>query len=63
LTPMVMRRQVKLHPVATILSIMAMGELFGILGVVVAIPVVASLQFLVEEIYLKEIVGNDESAK
>ncbi len=55
LTPMVMRRQVKLHPVATILSIMAMGELFGILGIAVAVPVVATLQFLAEELYLKEI--------
>jgi len=63
LTPMVMRRQVKLHPIATILSIMAMGELFGIVGITVAVPVVASLQFLAEEIYLKELDEDEASVR
>jgi len=62
LTPMVMRRQVKLHPVATIVSIMAMGELFGIIGVAVAIPFVASAQFIIEELYLKEISTTRDAA-
>ncbi|RKZ32393.1 hypothetical protein DRQ33_05985 [bacterium] len=62
LTPMVMKRQVKLHPVATIISIMAMGELFGILGIAVAIPVIAIIQFLAEELYLKELSPIEENS-
>ncbi len=55
LTPLVMRHQVKLHPIVTIVSIMAMGQLFGILGVAVAVPTVAVGQFLFEEILVKSV--------
>ena len=53
LTPMVMRHQVKLHPIVTIISIMAMGQLFGVLGVAIAVPTVAVGQFMFEELVLK----------
>ncbi len=53
LTPLVMRRQVKLHPVVTIISIMAMGQLFGVLGIMVAVPSVAVAQFLFEELFAR----------
>ncbi|HDG68006.1 MAG TPA: AI-2E family transporter [candidate division Zixibacteria bacterium] len=55
LTPLVMRHQVKLHPIVTIVSIMAMGQLFGVLGVAVAVPTVAVGQFLFEEIFVKSV--------
>ena len=43
----------KLHPVAVLFSILFCVAIFGVLGVVVAAPMVAILEILHEELYRK----------
>lgn len=40
LVPMVLGRMTKLHPLAIIISLLALGQLFGVLGMFFAVPVV-----------------------
>jgi predicted PurR-regulated permease PerM len=63
ITPFIMKKQVRLHPIITILSIMAMGDLFGIIGIAVAVPITASLQFVAEETFLKKTSPQIENEK
>lgn len=53
LTPMVMREAVSLEPAATILFQMAMGVLFGFLGLFLAVPLFAALRVLVKRLYIE----------
>src|SRR5215217_6154909 len=45
--PLVMSRAVSLHPVIIVFGLLIMGTLFGFVGVLIAIPLVAALQVLV----------------
>jgi predicted PurR-regulated permease PerM len=47
ITPRLVGDQVGLHPMATILAVLAGGELFGFLGLLLAVPFVASANVLV----------------
>ena len=51
--PMIMARGMKLHPVAVIFSMLLCVAAFGVLGVLVAAPLVAIVSILHEEIYRK----------
>jgi predicted PurR-regulated permease PerM len=48
--PLIFRRTVHVNPLITTLSILFFGEAAGIVGAIVAIPVVAALQIVVREI-------------
>jgi predicted PurR-regulated permease PerM len=50
IVPRVMARAVNLHPIAVMLAILAGGELLGIPGALLAVPFVASLSVVIEEI-------------
>lgn len=52
LTPVVMREAVRLEPAATLLFQMAMGVLFGFLGLFLAVPLLAAAQLLVKRLYV-----------
>jgi len=51
--PLVMSRAVSLHPVIIVFGLLIMGTLFGFVGVLIAIPLVAALQVLVHELWVK----------
>jgi predicted PurR-regulated permease PerM len=51
--PMVMARGMKLHPVAVVFSVLFCVAAFGVLGVLVAAPLVAILAILHDELYRK----------
>jgi predicted PurR-regulated permease PerM len=51
--PVVMSRAVSLHPVIIVFALLIMGTLFGFIGVLLAIPLVAALQVLVQELWIK----------
>jgi predicted PurR-regulated permease PerM len=51
--PVVMSRVVSLHPVLIVFALLVMGTLFGFIGVLLAIPLVAALQVLVQELWIK----------
>jgi len=52
-TPLIMARSMKLHPVAVIFSMLLCVAAFGVLGVLVAAPVVAIVGILHDELYRK----------
>ena len=50
--PLVMSRAVSLHPVVVILAILVMGTLFGFIGLLLAVPLVAALSVLAHELWI-----------
>ena len=53
LTPKLVGDQIGLHPVAVIFAVLAGGQLFGFLGILLALPVAAALNVLVRYIHQK----------
>lgn len=54
LFPLLMSRTVKLHPVFVIISVLIGSQYLGVLGMVISVPLAASISLLTSEIY-KEI--------
>jgi predicted PurR-regulated permease PerM len=50
LSPLIFRRTVHVNPLVVTLSVLFLGEIAGIAGAVIAVPVVAALQIVVREI-------------
>lgn len=50
LAPLVFRRTVHVNPLVVILSVLFLGEMAGIIGALIAVPVVAALQVIVREV-------------
>ncbi len=50
IVPRVMSKAVELHPLAVLLALMVGGELMGVLGAVLAMPVTAAISVIVDEI-------------
>lgn len=50
--PIVMERRVHLPPVLSITSVLVMGELLGFIGLLVAVPVLATTMVIVRRIYV-----------
>lgn len=53
LIPLVMSRQLSLHPIAVLFALIAMGGLFGVLGVFLATPATVAANIIYDEFYLK----------
>lgn len=53
LTPKLVGDQIGLHPVAVIFAVLAGGQLFGFLGILLALPVAAALNVLVRHAHEK----------
>jgi len=51
LTPMLVGDKIGLHPVAVIFAIMAGGQLFGFVGILVALPVAAMIMVLLRHVH------------
>lgn len=51
--PVVMSRAVSLHPAMIVFSLLIMGTLFGFVGLLLAVPLVAALHVLVLELWIK----------
>ncbi|MGB3655146.1 MAG: AI-2E family transporter [Rivularia sp. (in: cyanobacteria)] len=56
--PLIMRTQVSLLPVVTLLAVVIFANFFGFLGVFLAIPLVLVLQIFIKEILVKDILNN-----
>ena len=50
LGPLIFRRTVHVNPLVVILSVLFLGEMAGIVGAIIAVPVVAAMQIVVREI-------------
>ncbi len=60
--PILMHRQVALPPVLTILSVLVMAELAGPVGLIVAVPTLATVMVLIRHILLKHVYGDAAAA-
>ncbi|HEX2248950.1 MAG TPA: AI-2E family transporter [Gemmatimonadales bacterium] len=56
--PVVMERKVNLPPVITIAGVLLIGKLFGLVGLIVAVPILAFVMVLVRHILLGEVYGD-----
>jgi len=59
ITPLVQQRQIDLPPAMIIFAQVLLGVLTGFLGVAVATPIMAASVVLVQEIYVKDALGDD----
>jgi predicted PurR-regulated permease PerM len=50
--PVIMERQINLPPVLSILSVLVMAELLGVVGLVVAVPVLATVIVIIRRVYI-----------
>jgi len=55
--PLVMSRAVALHPAVLLFGLLLMGSLFGIVGLLLAVPLVATVQVLVRELWVRRMDG------
>ena len=58
IAPVVMERKVNLPPVITIAGVLLIGKLFGLAGLIVAVPILAFVMVLVRHLLLGEIYGD-----
>ena len=59
-TPLIQQRQVSLPPALTVFAQLLLGVLFGILGIVLAAPIMASILYLVQTLYIANYLGDPE---
>ena len=53
LVPVVLGKEMRLHPVNILFFTLAMGALFGLLGAILAVPAAALVQIVIDEFYLR----------
>lgn len=58
IAPVVMERKVNLPPVITIAGVLLIGKLFGLAGLIVAVPILAFVMVLVRHLLLGEVYGD-----
>lgn len=51
--PIVMSRTVHLHPVVIALGVVAVGQVFGFLGLIIAVPILSTVMILGEELWAR----------
>lgn len=56
-SPVIMQRAVKLHPAVVMLALLAGGTLFGFIGLLLAVPIVAVLKVLVGHLWRTYVLG------
>ena len=57
--PLIFRERLNLPPLLTILSVLIMGALLGLMGVVVAVPLLAAVLVVVRHVLLTQIYGDN----
>jgi len=53
IVPLVMARTVKLHPAAIAVGVLIVAQLFGVIGLFVAVPIISTVVILTEELWVK----------
>jgi predicted PurR-regulated permease PerM len=50
--PLVVARTVEMHPAAVAVGVIAVDELFGFVGLIVAVPILVTVKILIEELWI-----------
>ncbi len=53
--PMIFEKQVELPPVLTILAVLVMAKLLGVIGLLVAVPALATVMVLIRRIFVHRV--------
>jgi len=56
-TPLLQKKIIHLPPALTLMSQLLMGALSGVLGIILAVPLLAILMILIDELYIKKSTG------
>jgi predicted PurR-regulated permease PerM len=59
--PVVMSRTTRLHPALIAIGVVVVGQLFGVVGLFVAVPIISAVVILTEEIWVREIEAAHEN--
>ncbi|HYP48674.1 MAG TPA: AI-2E family transporter, partial [Thermoleophilaceae bacterium] len=57
--PVVMAHRVRLHPAMIAIGVVLVGQLFGFIGLFVAVPILSLIVIVVDEFWVKAIEGAD----
>jgi predicted PurR-regulated permease PerM len=60
IVPLVMARTTRLHPALIAIGVVVVGNLFGVVGLFVAVPIISAAVILTEEIWVREIEASHE---
>jgi predicted PurR-regulated permease PerM len=60
--PLVMADRVKLHPAAVAIGVVIIGQLFGFIGLFVAVPILSMIIILVDELWVKQVEAGEMRA-
>ena len=60
--PLVVARTVKLHPAVVAIGVVAVQQLFGFIGLLIAVPIIATLTILVDELWVKPLERGEDRA-
>jgi predicted PurR-regulated permease PerM len=63
LAPLIFRRTLHVNPLITTLAVVFLGEMAGVLGAILAVPIVAAMQIIVKEIIAAVKADQDEEKK
>ncbi len=61
IVPLVMARTTRLHPALIAIGVVVVGNLFGVVGLFVAVPIISMVVILTEEIWVREIEAAHEN--
>ena len=61
IVPVVMARTTRLHPALIAIGVVVVGQLFGLVGLFVAVPIISAAVILTEEIWVREIEAAHEN--
>ena len=59
--PLVVARNVELHPAVVAVGVVAVDRLFGFVGLIVAVPILATFKILIEELWVKPVEDGDDA--
>lgn len=60
--PVVVARTVEMHPAVIAIGVIAVEQLFGFVGLIVAVPILATVRILIEELWIAPIEENRREA-
>jgi len=52
ISPLVMARAVRLHPAVVAIGVVAVGELFGVLGLIIAVPILSAVTIAIKHLWV-----------
>ena len=58
--PLVVARTVELHPAVVAVGVVAVDRLFGFAGLIIAVPILATMRILVDELWIKPVEHHDQ---